>query len=771
MKRILFLLTLIFSFVEIQAQIPQIIKAYTSVSDLEDAKVDVGVSAIVDVADLGGLVTSEDIGSLTVDHINIFETADPTKVWVRTVYGQVSGDTTIVNNTVINKSIRIPRTDTTSAVQKTGSIIYDTILDHYYGYIHGSDYHWRCLDCDVAGVTVFTGLTDVPSSYSGQALKAVRVNAGATALEFYTPSGGGDLLSTNNLSDVASASTSRTNLGLAIGTDVQAYDADLTTYAGITPSANVQTLLGSADYSAFRTSLGLGSSATHASSDYLLVSNNLSEGTPATMRTNLGLGSFATLNNPATTNKDFIYYDGSAYQRLATGSNGQHLIVNGSGNYQWVDSSAASGGITTLNTLTASTQTFATGTSGSDFNISSATSTHTFNIPDASASNRGLVTTGAQIFGGVKTFTNPVINVGSDATGDVYYRNSGGLYTRLPIGSNGQIFGVVSGLPAWSTIGVTDTLAHTIYARTDAVNTVKLTLADTTSATSSVQQWSPALRFTAQGWKSGAPTGSHTVDFQIWNYTQSQTAGPDGKLVFQSRRDGGGWSDIMYLNDQISSPFPVDILGGATRIRGYISFTNSGNSSEYFRIVPGSSVTYISPVAASASGIVVSPSGLGAGQNSLATGTQFLFKVNPSYNQFTAPNNANNYDIVVDRTETAVGSGTQRLFSGQVGSTEYFGVDNKGQLWQQGTITTAGTTGAQTINKPIGSVNFAAGATSLVVTNSLVTTSSLVFCQIMTNDATATSTQVVAGSGSFTIYLNAAATAETKVAFEVKGKD
>ena len=48
-------------------------------------------------------------------------------------------------------------------------------------------------------------------------------------------------------------------------------------------------------------------------------------------------------------------------------------------------------GITALNGLTAQVQNFATGTSGTDFNISSVTSTHTFNIPTASASNRGLL--------------------------------------------------------------------------------------------------------------------------------------------------------------------------------------------------------------------------------------------------------------------------------------------------------------------------------------------------------------------------------------------
>lgn len=38
-----------------------------------------------------------------------------------------------------------------------------------------------------SGATTFTGLTDAPASYSGAALKQVRVNAGATGLEFVTP--------------------------------------------------------------------------------------------------------------------------------------------------------------------------------------------------------------------------------------------------------------------------------------------------------------------------------------------------------------------------------------------------------------------------------------------------------------------------------------------------------------------------------------------------------------------------------------------------------
>lgn len=78
--------------------------------------------------------------------------------------------------------------------------------------------------------------------------------------------GSGDMLAANNLSDLVDTATARTNLGVAIGSNVQAYSAALALYAAISPSANVQTLLGSADYAAFKTSLSAASSGAATAS-------------------------------------------------------------------------------------------------------------------------------------------------------------------------------------------------------------------------------------------------------------------------------------------------------------------------------------------------------------------------------------------------------------------------------------------------------------------------------------------------------------------------
>jgi hypothetical protein len=97
---------------------------------------------------------------------------------------------------------------------------------------------------------------------------------------------GEKLVKASNLSDLSDSSVSRTNLGVAIGSDVQAYDAGLQSIAGLTTSADQliyataadtyatssltsfgRSLVDDADASAARTTLGLGTIATQAAND------------------------------------------------------------------------------------------------------------------------------------------------------------------------------------------------------------------------------------------------------------------------------------------------------------------------------------------------------------------------------------------------------------------------------------------------------------------------------------------------------------------------
>jgi len=116
---------------------------------------------------------------------------------------------------------------------------------------------------------------------------------------------------------------------------------------------------------------------------------------------------------------------------------GKVLVVNGGGtDVQW--STPAPSGVTSINALTASAQTMGTGTSGTDFNIVSSGSAHTFNIPSASASNRGLITTGAQTIGGQKTFAIAPVLPG-DAYG-VAHLNGSQVFTA----TNSFAYGLTS---------------------------------------------------------------------------------------------------------------------------------------------------------------------------------------------------------------------------------------------------------------------------------------------------------------------------------------
>lgn len=104
--------------------------------------------------------------------------------------------------------------------------------------------------------------------------------------------------------------------------------------------------------------------------------------------------------------------------------------------------SSGGGGITSLNALTAVTQSFATGTSGTDFAISSSGSTHTFNLPFATNSIPGKLsaadwTTFNSKIGSLNALTSTaqLLAIGSSGTSPSWASAASTHTLNLPIAS------------------------------------------------------------------------------------------------------------------------------------------------------------------------------------------------------------------------------------------------------------------------------------------------------------------------------------------------
>lgn len=118
------------------------------------------------------------------------------------------------------------------------------------------------------------------------------------------------------------------------------------------------------------------------------------------------------------------------------------IAVNPSTGRVLVDLAGAGGGITSINADTTVAQTLSTGTTGTDFAIvDNGTGDHAFNLPSASATARGLITTGTQTIAGAKTFTGAITasnlsgtNTGNQTitlTGDVTGSGTGSFASTL----------------------------------------------------------------------------------------------------------------------------------------------------------------------------------------------------------------------------------------------------------------------------------------------------------------------------------------------------
>ena len=252
----------------------------------------------------------------------------------------------------------------------------------------------------------------------------------------------------NNLSELTLPATARTNLGLGTA-------ATLNTTGVLQPSNNLSEIISA---SAARTNLGLGTAAIHNTGDFMTSANNLSDVADSpTARTNLGLGNLAVKN----------VTDGTASQILQTdGKGGWTFVTPSAGTTYSAGTGLALGGTTFSIALSA----------GTGIGISGATITNNLaaGLIDTLAVG-GNATAGLyKFFNSAKTFY-----VGLQA-GTL----SANVTWTLPTadGANGQVLTTNgSGVMSWTTVsGSASTTAITQTAHGFSVgNVLTLTGADT----------------------------------------------------------------------------------------------------------------------------------------------------------------------------------------------------------------------------------------------------------------------------------------------------
>ncbi|RFS24761.1 hypothetical protein DVR12_06075 [Chitinophaga silvatica] len=149
----------------------------------------------------------------------------------------------------------------------------------------------------------------------------------------------------------------------------------------------------------------------------------------------------ATINGGATVNGDATLNNKLILTSPAASTTGTTVLLHGTGGEvvtRTLNDAAFDGSITTINSLTGPKVDLKTGTTGTDFNISTdATTTPmaiNLNIPNASTSTlRGLITNTNQNIGGVKKFGDSVYTAKSMLVGDSVH----GANSTLQVGYGG----------------------------------------------------------------------------------------------------------------------------------------------------------------------------------------------------------------------------------------------------------------------------------------------------------------------------------------------
>jgi len=121
---------------------------------------------------------------------------------------------------------------------------------------------------------------------------------------------------------------------------------------------------------------------------------------------------------------------------------------------------------------------------------SAVTTTHDYKLGEVTVADKAVGKTASQVLTN-KTLTSPVINVGSDATGDIYYRNAG-ILTRLAIGANSTILKIAAGIPSWAAETVITNASTTVNGTSEEATQAETTAGTATGGTGARLFVSPA---------------------------------------------------------------------------------------------------------------------------------------------------------------------------------------------------------------------------------------------------------------------------------------